>query len=171
MANDAFLQAEFMQAPDRLQARQLLRGYMKDRLAIHDLARQGRLKDVLPLLANAEAVHRDLWELASRWTLLATTDSGADQARGPFTQSVIGQHPKCGNHQPARPTHKIARSKPDRRGFRRDRQNVGKQGLVPAALLGLMVGQDLKGRPIGNDRHRRIRLREWFHDPHRNRPR
>lgn len=90
MANDAFLQAEFMPEPDRGEARRLLRRYMGDRLAIHDLARQGRMEEVLPLVERAEELHHALWELAAQRTRLDVREGETTQLRDPFMQSVIG---------------------------------------------------------------------------------
>jgi hypothetical protein len=90
MANDAFLQAEFMPAPDRLEARRLLQQYMDDRLAIHDLSRQGRMEELLPLVARAEELHGALWELAAQRARLDALDGVNSQLRDPFMQSVIG---------------------------------------------------------------------------------
>lgn len=90
MANDAFLQAEFMQQPGRNEARKLLRQYMGDRLAIHDLAKQGRIDEALPLVERAEVLHRALWELAVQQTRLAAQEGETGPLQTPFTQSVIG---------------------------------------------------------------------------------
>jgi hypothetical protein len=90
MANDAFLQAEFMPEPDRSEARSLLRQYVVDRLAIHDLARQGRMEEVVPLVARAEELHGALWELAAKRTRIGTAEGESPLARDPFMQSVIG---------------------------------------------------------------------------------
>jgi len=89
MANDAFLQAEFMPQPARGEARRLLRQYMVDRLAIHDLAKQGRMEEMLPLVERAEELHRALWELAAHQTRLATREGETSPPRDPFMQSVI----------------------------------------------------------------------------------
>lgn len=90
MANDAFLQAEFMPQPDRDEARRLLHRYMSDRLAIHDLARQGRMDEVLPLVERAEELHHALWELAAQRVRLDVREGETTQLRDPFMQSVIG---------------------------------------------------------------------------------
>jgi len=90
MANDAFLQAEFMPEPDRGEARRLLHSYMSDRLAIHELARQGRIEEVLPLIERAEDLHQALWKLAAQRTGLDMREGETQQLRAPFTQSVIG---------------------------------------------------------------------------------
>lgn len=90
MANDAFLQAEFMPEPDRGEARRLLHQYMTDRLTIHELARQGRMEEVLPLIERAEELNRDLWELAAQRTRLDIREGESKQLRDPFMQSVIG---------------------------------------------------------------------------------
>ena len=89
MANDAFLQAEFMPQPARDEARRLLRQYMVDRLAIHDLAKQGRMEEMLPLVERAEELHRALWELAAQQTRLAAREGETSPPRDPFMQSVI----------------------------------------------------------------------------------
>ena len=90
MANDAFLQAEFMPQPDRGEARRLLHQYMVDRLAIHDLARQGRMEEVLPLVVHAEELHRALWELAAQRTRTDIREGETTQLRDPFMQSIVG---------------------------------------------------------------------------------
>jgi hypothetical protein len=89
MANDAFLQAEFMPQPAKGEARRLLRQYMVDRLAIHDLASQGRLEEVIPLVERAEELHRELWKLAVLQTRMAARGGGSRPLRDPFMQSVI----------------------------------------------------------------------------------
>jgi hypothetical protein len=89
MANDAFLQAEFMPQPAKGEARRLLRQYMVARLAIHDLASQGRLEEVIPLVERAEELHRELWKLAVLQTRMAARGGGSRPLRDPFMQSVI----------------------------------------------------------------------------------
>jgi hypothetical protein len=89
MANDAFLQAEFMPQPARGEARHLLRHYMADRLAIHDLAKQGRVEEVLPLIERAEKSHRALWELAAQQARLVAREGETRPPQDPFLQSVI----------------------------------------------------------------------------------
>ena len=90
MANDAFLQAEFMREPDRSEAHGLLRQYLVDRLAIHDLARQGRMEEVIHLVGRAEEIHRDLWELAAKRNRVDTAEGDSRSARDPFMESIIG---------------------------------------------------------------------------------
>lgn len=90
MANDAFLQAEFLPEPDKSEARSLLRQYLVDRLAIHDLARQGRIEEVVPLIERTDKLHRALWELAAKLTRLDTGEGESPPARDPFMQPVIG---------------------------------------------------------------------------------
>lgn len=90
MANDAFLQAEFLPEPDRGEARRLLHRYMSDRLAIHELSRQGRMEEVMPLILRAEEMHQTLWELAAQRIRQDLQNDETKQLRAPFTQSVIG---------------------------------------------------------------------------------
>jgi len=89
-ANDAFMQAEFMPEPARTRSRSLLRAYLGDRLTIHDLAQEGRVAEMLPLIERAESLQRAMWELSVAQAR-QEADAGADRRlRAPFMQSVIG---------------------------------------------------------------------------------
>ncbi len=87
LANDAFLLAEFMPEPYQGRVRQLLRDYLGDRVRIHDLAAEGRIDEVLPLVARAELLHRELWTQSVDLSAEGRIDAGL---RNEFNDSVIG---------------------------------------------------------------------------------
>ncbi len=90
LANDAFLQAEFLPEPHRGEARDLLRRYMGDRLHLHQLSSEGQVREVAPLLERAEAQQQALWRLATEQARSESDPDASWRQRDPFTESVIG---------------------------------------------------------------------------------
>lgn len=90
LANDAFLDAQFMAEPDRTLAREMVKSYLRDRLAIADLGQEGRIEEAIPLVERAEKMQQQLWQLAVTRTEQRAESSGSYDARDPFTQAVIG---------------------------------------------------------------------------------
>jgi len=87
LANNIFLDAEFLPEPERTDARNMIKGYLDDRIAIADHGAAGRMDEAVRLIERAERLHLALWELA-----LVKRDSG-EQTVGsgdPFVQDVIG---------------------------------------------------------------------------------
>ncbi len=90
LANDAFLDAQFMTEPDRTRAREMVMDYLRDRVEIADLGEQGRFEDLIPLVERAQDMQQQLWLLAVTRAEQRTANSGSYDARDPFTQAVIG---------------------------------------------------------------------------------
>lgn len=90
LANDAFLDAQFMPEPDRSRAREMIMSYMRDRVRMADLGKEGRFEELFSLVKQAEDTHQQLWQLAVNLTEQRTANSGSYNERDPFAQAVVG---------------------------------------------------------------------------------
>jgi len=65
MLSDAFLQAEFLDEPERSEARRILHRYTAGRLEIVDAGRERDLERLAALIAEAETLQMDLWRIVA----------------------------------------------------------------------------------------------------------
>jgi len=85
LTHNAFLYAEYLDAPYRAQARKLLRDYVTIRLLLEETSDPDQWNEVLQLIGQSEEIQRNLWELSS-----ATRRSGSDDVAGRAGNSAFG---------------------------------------------------------------------------------
>ena len=90
LANDAFLDAQFMTEPDRTRARKMVMDYLRDRVEHCRSWRRGSFRGFDSAREQAEDTHQQLWLLAVTRAEQRTANSGSYNERDPFTQAVVG---------------------------------------------------------------------------------
>ena len=90
LVRNAFLQAEFMNQHDRLEARRLLRRYIQDRIQIEALTRQHKAGEVQALVKQSEEIQSELWQLAVASERKTNGQDNTLQERQHFVGLVTG---------------------------------------------------------------------------------
>jgi len=90
LARNAFLQAGFLREPYRLEARQILRQYIEDRIRVDTLAREHKAEEIFALVEKSEQMQAKLWQLAVASQSKGRQPGRATPEREPFMGLVTG---------------------------------------------------------------------------------
>lgn len=85
LLSDAFMQAAFLDEPERTEARKLLHQYVTGRLQIIESARARKAGEAMALIQEAESLHLELWDIAAT----AQGEEPGQMQRGALFTSLV----------------------------------------------------------------------------------
>lgn len=90
LARNTYYQAEFLPAPYANEARQILHQYISDRVLADQLAREGKVAEIIELIRRSEQMQGELWRIAVDNESLQGRSASGVPGREPFTELVNG---------------------------------------------------------------------------------